>query len=185
MYAVDKGTHVYYILNLRHTILLLNYPNYQQTITVMRLTFTLFSTKNEHNSYRFSIFFPLLAHALGAPQSLVILLRGLFLVWRMFESHIFISLLWWARKNPKDLVGRQVRTWLKVVLLLVRREISSTFGLKTASWALPPGSERRGSQGERWVWLKMNDSFVENARAKVNFASEHGLNTGFVSHASA
>lgn len=78
-------------------------------------------------------------------------------------------------------------TGLKFVPLMERRETSSTLGLKTASWALLPESERRLSQGESWVWLKKNDSFVENARPKVKpsllwiLVSKQGLNTSFVS----
>lgn len=93
--------------------------------------------------------------------------------------------------NIFEVNNKYIRTGLNMVLLMVRREISSTLGLKTASWALFPERERRWSQGESWVWLNRNDSFVENARPKVNpsplwiFVSEHGSNTGFVSHASA
>ena len=51
----------------------------------------LFSSKNQHNNYRFSIF------SVGCPcivcpsESMVILLWTLVLVWTLFESHIFIS----------------------------------------------------------------------------------------------
>lgn len=84
----------------------------------------------------------------------------------------------------------QYHTGLKVLLLIVRRDISSTFGLNTASCALFPARFRRLSQGESWVWLNENESFFENARPKVKpsnlriFASEQGSYTLFVSAAS-
>lgn len=71
------------------------------------------------------------------------------------------------------------------------RETSSTFGLKTETWALLPASERRESQGESWVWLKKKDSLEENARPNVKpsllrtLESEHGSNTSFVSESAA
>lgn len=70
---------------------------------------------------------------------------------------------------------------------MVRSEISSTFGRKTASGADLPESESRWSQGESWVWLKKKLSLEENTKPNVKpshfwtCVSKHGLNTGFVS----
>lgn len=65
------------------------------------------------------------------------------------------------KKKKKD-------TGLKVVLLMVRSEISSTLGLKIANWEAPARRGRRVSQGESWTSLEKKDSFDENARPNVN-----------------
>lgn len=75
-------------------------------------------------------------------------------------------------------------------VLIVRSEISSTLGRKTATCELPLESERRLSHGESWTELllfKKKADLEANAIPNVNpsflctFVSPHGENTLFVS----
>lgn len=88
-------------------------------------------------------------------------------------------------------LNRIESTGKKVEVLIERREISSTLGLKSASWEPSEASERRRSQGEsRWDWSLQKLFFDENAIPNVKpsdlliLVSAQGRFTPFVSAAS-
>lgn len=68
-------------------------------------------------------------------------------------------------------MSRSKSTGEKDEVLMVRSEISSTLGRKSATWELVEESESRLSQGESWIeglFVEKKESLDENAMPNEN-----------------